>query len=265
MDASLCREINKMSLEQIANYFSIDYTDVYEIYQELLDDKCFLDELNDQIKSVRNFYQKGIFHKESVDSADWFAMQRVALYVMIRLLKPEVCLETGVFYGGTTAFILNALRKNNYGRLISIDLKRSSISTEPRHHLVNDSEYIPEGLDVGFIVHENLKSRWELIRGNSLEEIPKITETINFYSHDSDHSYNFVKKEMSLVHEKLSPDAVMMVDDIDWSNAFFSFCDEKKMYPLMLTDNGKNNLRMRTGITWLTHPLRFNVDVTGVK
>lgn len=263
MDAQLCREVNKMSLELIADYFSVKNEDVNAIYEELLTDESFLNELNEKIRSVRQCYQKGIFNKESVDSADWFAMQRIALYVMIRLLKPEVCLETGVFYGGTTAFILNALRRNNYGRLISIDLKRSSFVTEPCHHLVNDSEYIPEGLDVGFIVHGNLKKRWELVRGNSLEEIPKITETINFYNHDSDHSYSFVKKEMSLAFPKLANNAVIMADDIDWSNGFFSFCDENKLYPLILTDNGKNNLRIRTGIIWLKHPRRFNSDVTG--
>lgn len=263
MDPMLCREVNKMSLELIGDYFSIEYKDVIKIYEELLADNCFLNEVNDMMKKVRIYYQKGIFKKESVDSADWFAMQRIALYVLIRLVKPEVCLETGVFYGGTTAYILNALRKNNYGRLISIDLERSDISVEPRHHLVNDSEYIPKGLDVGFIVHENLKGRWELIRGNSLEEIPKITETINFYSHDSDHSYNFVKNEMTAVFRKLSDNAVIMADDIDWSNGFFSFCDVMHLYPLILTDNGKSGLRARTGIIRLDHPMRWKKDITG--
>lgn len=264
MDALLCREINKMSLELIAEYFEVENEVVISIYEELLGDEDFLNELNEQIGLVRKYYQQGIFKKESVDSADWFAMQRIALYIMIRLQKPEVCLETGVFYGGTTAFILNALRRNNKGKLISIDLERSGMENEVKHHLVNDSECIPPGLDVGFIVHDNLKERWELIRGDSLEKIPHIEDTIDFYCHDSDHSYNFVKKEMALIFDKLSENAVIMVDDIDWSNAFFSFCDEKKLYPLLLTDNGKNNLRMRTGISWLKHPLRYNADVTGL-
>lgn len=263
MDAKLCRSLNQMSLEQLAGYLQIKPAKIDKLYQELLDDHQFLEEINKEITQVRKFFRKAIFRHEKVDSVDWFAIQRILLYVLIRMYKPSVCLETGVFYGGTTCFILNALRKNRHGHLISIDLPANFIEPDQRHHLVGDSEYVPESLDVGFLVPEALKKRWTLIKGDSLKEIPKIKGKIDFYCHDSEHSYDFIKTEMNLVWGKLSKDGIIMADDLDWSNGFFSFCVEKKLFPLLITDNGKSGLRMRTGIIRLDHPYRAKKDIVG--
>ena len=100
---------------------------------------------------------------EELDSIDWMAIQRIILYILVRLYKPAVCLETGVFYGGNTCFILNALRRNNFGELISIDLPANEIKSSERHFLVGDRENIPEELDSGFLIHKSLKDRWNFI------------------------------------------------------------------------------------------------------
>jgi cephalosporin hydroxylase len=263
MEPELCRSLNMMSLELLAAYLGEKLEVVNKLYQELLADKRFLAELNTQIKNSRKYFQKGVFRHEKLDSVDWMSIQRIILYVLVRLYKPAVCLETGVFYGGNTSFILNALRVNGTGKLISIDLPGNEIKRELRHHLVGDSEDIPEGLDIGFIVHENLKEQWTLIRGDSLKEILKIKQKIDLYIHDSDHSFNFITREMSLVWNKLKADAIILADDLDWSNGFFSFCVEKKLYPLIITDNGKSGLRARTGIARLKHPFRQKLDIVG--
>jgi len=44
------------------------------------------------------------------------------LYAICRKLKPHVVIETGVHYGASSAFILQALYDNNFGHLYSIDL-----------------------------------------------------------------------------------------------------------------------------------------------
>ena len=83
------------------------------------------------------------------------------------------------------------------------------------------------------------------------------------YIHDSEHSFQFIKKEMSLIWEKLSKKATIVADDLDWSNGFFSFCVDKKIYPLIITDNGKSGLRARTGIVRLGHDLEKQKEVVG--
>jgi len=263
MDPQLCRTLNHLSLEQLASYLNIEIKKIEGYYSELLNDKEFLDEINEQIHNARKFYQKGICKHEALDSIDWMAIQRIILYILVRLYKPTICLETGVFYGGNTCFILNGLRRNNHGQLISIDLPANDIEQTKRHHLVGDTEDIASGLDIGFLIHKDQKKRWQLIRGDSHEEIPKIKKQIDFYIHDSEHAFHFIRKEMSLVWEKLTKNAVIIADDLDWSNGFFSFCVEKKLYPLIITDNGKSGLRARTGIVKLEHPLAKNKDMVG--
>lgn len=263
MKPELCRELNKMSLELLAHYLGKEAYTIHYYYQELLNDTQFLGELNEQIKEVRKYYQKGVFKHNQLESVDWMSIQRIILYILVRLYEPMVCLETGVFYGGNTSFILNALRKNGSGKLISIDLPASDINKELRHHLVEDNEDIPNGLDTGFIIHDNLKERWNIIRGDSLVEIPKMNEKVDLYIHDSEHSFSFVIDEMNLVWDKLNNNAIILADDIDWSNGFFSFCLDKKLYPLIITDNGKSGLRARTGIVKLDHQSSEQKDVVG--
>jgi cephalosporin hydroxylase len=190
-------------------------------------------------------------------------IQRIILYILVRLYSPDICLETGVFYGGNTSFILNALRKNGSGALISIDLPGNEIDNSSRHHLVGKSEDVPSGLGTGFMVHDDLKGHWVFIKGDSLTEILKIDRKIDLYVHDSDHSFNFVMHEMSLMWDKMNPEGVILADDVDWSNGFYTFCSRKSLYPLIVTDNGKSGLRARTGIVKLNHPFRLKMDIVG--
>jgi len=44
------------------------------------------------------------------------------LYVFCRHFQPEIVIETGVYYGASSAFILKALEANGKGHLYSIDL-----------------------------------------------------------------------------------------------------------------------------------------------
>jgi len=55
----------------------------------------------------------------------------------------------------------------------------------------------------------------------------------------------------------------MFADDINWSNGFLEFAVKHKLYPLLLTDNGKLNLLVRLGLIRLDHPNNGKYDVTG--
>src|SRR3989338_6858404 len=100
MEPELCRSLNLMSLELLASYLEVKHEVINSLYQELLEDREFLNELNEQLTKSRVLYQKGIFRHEELDSVDWMSIQRIVLYILVRLYKPAVCLETGVFYGG---------------------------------------------------------------------------------------------------------------------------------------------------------------------
>ena len=271
MDIADTRKCNLWNFEKLAVFLDVSPKVLDGYYQEILDDAKFLAGVNERLRTVRKDYgfTKGIFKRDSVDSADWFAFERILIYVLLRHLKPDHCLETGVYYGGNTVFMLAALARNDRGRLISIDLADSVIRQEAdktkhaRHPLVGDSELYDASLTAGFIVPAYLKERWHFIAGDSLAEIPKQTATFDFYMHDSDHSMDFLSAEIAATLPHLSPSAVLVIDDIDWSNAFFAFCADRRVSPILFTDNGKDNLRVRTGVVKLDHPRNQVAAITG--
>ncbi len=64
-------------------------------------------------------------------------------------------------------------------------------------------------------------------------------------------------------YERLGNNATVVVDDIDWSNGFFEFCVERRLRPVLFTDNGKDNLRVRIGVAKLDHCDNFEPAFTG--
>ena len=259
MNINETRTNNIYNIKSLASYLDVEEKIFLDFYDELLNDYVFLNQVNERIVFTRENYSfsKGIFNMESINSVDWFAFERVLIYLLIRYFKPKNVLETGVYYGGNSAFALLALDKNKNGKMISIDYPDSEIreiNTEiPRHTLVGDTELYTSNIRPGFMVPLHLKERWELIEGDSLAIIPDLKTTFDFYIHDSDHSMKFLSKEIELAWKKLSDDAVLLVDDIDWSNAFYLFCSIKRLYPVLFTDNGKDNLRVRTGLISKKH------------
>lgn len=270
MDISDTRKCNLWNLERLANFLGAEPDVLKGYYREILDDAEFLAGVNSRLQTVRreHGFSKGIFRRERIESADWFAFERILIYILLRHLRPACCLETGVYYGGNTAFLLAALHRNRHGRLVSIDLPDASIRQDPsavahpRHPLVGDTEFY-EGLRPGFVVPSYLKERWELVEGDSLSVIPTRTETFDFYMHDSDHSMDFLRDEIAAAWSLLSRHAAVVVDDIDWSNGFFAFCVEKRLSPILFTDNGKDNLRVRTGLVKLDHARNTIPAMTG--
>jgi predicted O-methyltransferase YrrM len=273
MDIQDTRKCNLWNLEKLAAFLDADSATLLGYYQEILDDGGFLNGINNRLQYVRRHhgFTKGIFRRDSIESVDWFAFERILIYVLVRHLHPMACLETGVYYGGNTAFLLAALKRNGGGKLISIDLPDSAIvrdgetASHARHPLVGDSEYYEPTLSPGFIIPDYLKEHWDFVEGDSLVEIPKRNEKFDFYLHDSDHSMDFLGAELAAAKPLLSPSAAVLVDDIDWSNAFFAFCVQHRLNPVLFTDNGKDNLRVRSGVVKLDHPRNAIHAVTGSK
>jgi len=264
MDINTSHICNLLSLKLLAEYYCIGYSELQYYYNELANDKTFINELNQKIDTCRELYSKGLFLNKNITSIDWFGNQRITLYVLVRFLKPETCVETGVFYGGSTAFILNALEKNHKGKLISIDLPANKVQKAiSRHENVGNTELVPKGLHTGFIIPDYLKDKWELIEDDSLNALKELECPFSFFSHDSEHSRSFMIKELELAKTLMSNNATIFADDINWSNGFYEFCVNHKLYPLLLTDNGKDELKARLGVVRFDHPNNGKVDITG--
>src|SRR5690606_25599161 len=106
-----------------------------------------------------------------------------------RALRPRVVVETGVFDGFSTAFILKALRDNRRGELYSIDLPARAAVPASTDRMVLDT--LPSGHDPGWIIPDELRRRWSLRCGTSaallcdwLAELGQI----DMFFHDSQHT-----------------------------------------------------------------------------
>jgi len=109
------------------------------------------------------------------------------VYTIVRALRPEIVVETGVSNGISTYFILKALEQNKKGLLYSIDLP-PEISTAS----------IPYGKEIGWLVSKELRHRWRLLLGDAKEMLPKLLSElheIDVFLHDSDHSYKHMTFE----------------------------------------------------------------------
>lgn len=142
-----------------------------------------------------------------------YRVKYFSLYTMLRILKPEIVVETGVEVGGTTAFILKALEDNNKGTLYSIDF--------PDYELVHI-----RGKEVGFVVPEGLKKRWVLKIGKSKDLLPNLLDEINkvdVFLHDSEHSYANMMFEYATVWPYLTEGGLLLSDDISMNKALRDF------------------------------------------
>ena len=156
----------------------------------------------------------------------------VNLYSLLRKLKPDLAVETGVCNGVSTAFILLALHENGKGRLYSIDLPEVA----GRHYeegtfwLGKGGAVIPEGEEPGWMIPPYLKDRWDLILGKSQDELPPLLArlgSIDFFLHDSEHSYECMWFEYNEAYRVLRVGGVLMSDDIIWNGAFQRFARER--------------------------------------
>jgi hypothetical protein len=129
-------------------------------------------------------------------------------YAACRLLQPEIVIETGVAYGVTTAFILEALQRNKKGKLFSIDLPPLGEKADAF---------------VGFLVPEVHKERWTLHRGTSKRILPKLLPQlghVDLFVHDSLHTYWNIRRELRIVAPYLARPSIIIADDIQGNQAF---------------------------------------------
>jgi predicted O-methyltransferase YrrM len=142
-----------------------------------------------------------------------------ALYLLVRASRPKVAVDTGVLYGASTAHILAAMADNGSGELHSIDIGRNP--SEPPHE---------------FFIPANLLQRWELIIGDSRDELPRLLRRcgkIDLFYHDSLHTWEHMLFEYGTALPYLTERGVLASDDVENApslrrlfrqNAFPAFC-----------------------------------------
>lgn len=128
-----------------------------------------------------------------------------SLLGVLMMTRPTLVIETGVAAGKSTNLILNQLRLNNRGRLVSIDVT----------------------INVGELVEPQNKSKWDLevlpnfLRRHRFESLLRKHSDAQIFLHDSDHSVEWQLFEIKKVTEVLSRVSYILVDDIQPAVASF--------------------------------------------
>lgn len=131
-----------------------------------------------------------------------------AIWCLVRHRAPRHVVETGVAHGFTSRFILEAMERNGFGHLWSIDLP-------PLDPVLRAK--------IGIAVEDRLKHRWTLLLGSSRRQLPLLLDRlggIDLFIHDSLHTEANVRFEMREAWLKLNRGGALVVDDIDTNWGF---------------------------------------------
>jgi len=213
INAALDSQLHCTPLEIVCKLFSLSADDE-RLSQIVNEHRALSDELCTRYASKRTCYPLNFAVEEG---------SGLLLYAVMRLKKPLVTQETGVANGESTFFMLNAIKKNQRGRLYSTEVSN----------------------DVGTLLNENEKPDWALkkldpsnLRGSFLRTLEKIG-SIDLFLHDSDHSYLWQIFELQSMQSKMLSNSIIIADDVDASYAFIDFSRKVGTKPIFLLDKRK--------------------------
>ncbi len=145
-----------------------------------------------------------------------------ALYLLVRTMRPDHVLETGVANGCSTWWILQALHRNGHGQLHSFDV------CEDVGHYLSEEDRV--GWDFR-VVRPGCVGSWS----KAVNSLPPL----DLFVHDSHHTYRWQRVEYAGALRVLRPGGVLATDDADASYAFSVFCDALGLQAHYLLDQRK--------------------------
>jgi predicted O-methyltransferase YrrM len=136
--------------------------------------------------------------------------KRIGWYVLVRALKPKVVIETGIDKGLGSVVLCAALLRNQQegheGKYYGTDINPLA----------------------GFLLADRYATVGKILYGDSIESLKTITEPIDFFINDSDHSAEYEGREYQTIKDKLSPDAVVIGDNAHVTLELHKFARETK-------------------------------------
>jgi predicted O-methyltransferase YrrM len=144
-------------------------------------------------------------------------------YRLVRALRPQTIVETGVASGFSTEILLSGIESNGLGRLISVDITPN----------------------VGTLVREHHRKNWKLEILSArhprrhFQDLLASLQPIDVFIHDSDHRYNWARFEYEIAWSALRPGGLLLSDDVDASFAWLDFCARRRLNSGILVGSEK--------------------------
>lgn len=157
----------------------------------------------------------------------------VVLYCVVRCLRPERVVETGVSAGVSTTFLSAALIDNESGHLHSIELPPNAVRDSRQ---ADGAEFDWPLRGAGWAVPDAVRSgigqRWTLILQDVRLALPALLSElgrIDVFLHDDLHDPDHMFWEYQLVWNRLNTGGALISDDVN--DGWLRFCDDRKLGP----------------------------------
>jgi hypothetical protein len=137
------------------------------------------------------------------------------LYAITRLRRPVHVVEVGVSSGVSSAYILQALERNDRGTLHSVDLPKLAKRPARGRRSTNPSWSLPDGRTSGWAIPLVLRKRWDLRLGNKRDVLPLLAEelsTVGLFVYDVPHDDSAALREFRLMDPLLPRGGVAIAD-----------------------------------------------------
>jgi predicted O-methyltransferase YrrM len=217
-------ELTPRNLEQLAAFLAqasgAELSRVQELMRELEADEV-----------LHAHVRRATLASPDVMRADAFPRfgRRIGWYVLVRLFRPRLVVETGVDKGLGACVLCAALLRNAEegapGRYVGID-------------------HNPQA---GWLLKGPYTQVGSIVWGDSLAELARL-ECIDFFLHDSDHSPEFEARELEVVEPRLSDGALVLSDDADASDALWKFALRTKRRYLYFQEQPRDHFYRGDGI-----------------
>lgn len=187
-----------------------------------------IDELNDDPLPPPDRTPSGLIVGNSLNNTfgKW-------IWCCVRILQPEVMIETGVAHGSSSRIILSAMHRNQKGMLFSIDL--------PNRDTNKNYNFESAKPETGWMVADKLRDRWSLRLGEATELLPAVlkeTGQTDIFFHDSDHSYAHMKFEFETSAPYIKTGGLLLSDDVHKNSAFEEFVTGQSWKALQFNKGG---------------------------
>jgi len=178
---------------------------------------------------IEQFLQK--FPLGMSQSVAWDDRNFVFLYIIVRLLKPKVIIETGCNIGFSSTFMALAVKENNNGCMFyTMDLadafepwenfsfvkcRKQKINFEKLKNLPP-----PQALSM---VPQDLREHIIFLKGSSKDILPgllKENKEVDIFFHDSEHSYRNIAWESISAIPYIKKGGYLLVHDVALNSAF---------------------------------------------
>lgn len=183
-------------------------------YERELEDFDWRDEFEDRTEELRS---------AGATEGTTGKYDRETLYVLCRVLKPDVVVETGVLYGAFDTFILAALEQNSRGELHSLDLPDC-----------------PDEFEYGYAIPTSLRERWTLHLGDAKSELEPLLSQfdVDLFLHDSKHTREHMLFEYETAADYFSSGDIIASHDVLLTTAWDHFCSVNDLDSIRIASTG---------------------------